>query len=100
VAARVSEHSKCCGSPLRVSLSPLVIALYFLLALNRQNCTMADVADTLVARRSKRSTAGNRMEAVLAEIAMQGADPDENEVEDIDFVAQGSLIVILLLWLL
>jgi hypothetical protein len=46
--------------------------------------------ESLVARRSRRSTAGNRMEAVLAEVALQPPDPSEDQEEgDIDFVLKG-----------
>ena len=41
-----------------------------------------DDGDSLVRRRSRRSTAGNRMEAALAE--MHAAGPEEAE-DDVDF---------------
>ena len=40
--------------------------------------------DTLVRRRSRRSTAGNRMEAALAEFAALNPEPEPEE-EDKDF---------------
>ncbi|EGO19422.1 hypothetical protein SERLADRAFT_453395 [Serpula lacrymans var. lacrymans S7.9] len=44
---------------------------------------MAEPDEPLVTRRSKRSTAGNRMEAALAELALE--DPKDTE-DDVDFV--------------
>ena len=47
--------------------------------------------DTLVARRSKRSTAGNRMEAALAEFKVEDLGMDVEE--DADFtIAKGILL--------
>ncbi|KAH9064949.1 YL1 nuclear protein-domain-containing protein [Lactarius vividus] len=45
--------------------------------------TNVDVDDTLVRRRSRRSTAGNRMEAALAELSVEDV---KDEAEDKDFV--------------
>ncbi|KAI9437020.1 YL1 nuclear protein-domain-containing protein [Lactarius indigo] len=45
--------------------------------------TNMDVDDTLVRRRSRRSTAGNRMEAALAEL---GVEDVKDEADDKDFV--------------
>jgi hypothetical protein len=46
--------------------------------------------ESLAARRSRRSTAGNRMEVVLAEVALQPPDPSEDlEEGDVDFVLKG-----------
>ncbi|KZT68827.1 hypothetical protein DAEQUDRAFT_670793 [Daedalea quercina L-15889] len=47
---------------------------------------MADNADSLVTRRSKRSTAGNRMEAALAEFRAEDVGMDVEE--DVDFVME------------
>ncbi|KAI5114696.1 hypothetical protein M0805_003718, partial [Coniferiporia weirii] len=41
--------------------------------------------DTLVRRRPRRSTAGNRMEAALAEFAAQNIEPELELEDDIDF---------------
>jgi hypothetical protein len=52
--------------------------------------TMADEPDSLVARRSRRSTAGNRLPELLLEAALDvaGLQEDLNE-EDVDFVVDG-----------
>ncbi|KAI0935606.1 hypothetical protein AcV5_003985 [Taiwanofungus camphoratus] len=47
---------------------------------------MADQEDSLVMRRSKRSTAGNRMEAALAEFRAEDVGVDTEE--DIDFIVE------------
>ena len=49
--------------------------------------------DTLVARRSKRSTAGNRMEAALAEFHAEELGQDVEE--DVDFVMGVGMTTIL-----
>ena len=50
---------------------------------------MSTMDNTLVARRSKRATAGNRMEAALAELGLETLDPSEDPEVDNDFVAKG-----------
>lgn len=53
--------------------------------------SLSEMDDSLVARRSKRSTAGNRMEAALAEFMAEDIGMDVEE--DADFtVAKGMLL--------
>lgn len=50
---------------------------------------MSTPDDNLVTRRSKRATAGNRMEAALAELGLESLDPSEDPEVDNDFVGKG-----------
>lgn len=50
---------------------------------------MADPDNLLVTRRSKRSTAGNRMDMALAELALENPETTEDGEADVDFVVKG-----------
>lgn len=50
---------------------------------------MADAGDLMVNRRSRRSTAGNRMDIALAELALETPDSAEDVEADVDFVVKG-----------
>jgi hypothetical protein len=78
----------------------LLARFLYILSAAQAICLASGTSDTptmevegvsLVARRTRRSTAGNRMESVMAEVALlESQDPHELE-DDIDFVQKGTI---------